>query len=93
MSCFRSTFHVGVRLQPASRQYLVRSFSSVRDVVPNPISAPPPPAAHIKSGKALNNALQANAPRNNWTKEEISEIYNTPLIELQYAAVRSTILP
>ncbi|KAE9979851.1 biotin synthase [Venturia inaequalis] len=86
MSCFRSTFHAGVRLHPASRLYLVRSFSSVHDVVPNPVSAPPPPAATIKSGKALSDALQANAPRNNWTKEDISEIYNTPLIELQYAA-------
>lgn len=93
MSCFRSTFHVGVRLQPATRLYFVRSFSSVHDVVPNPISAPPPPAASIKSGNALSNALQATAPRNNWTKGEISDIYNTPLIELQYAAVCSTILP
>lgn len=90
MSCFRSTFHAGIRLQPASRIYFVRSFSSVHDVPTTPISAPPPPAASIKSGKALSNALQANSPRNNWTKEEISEIYNTPLIELQYAAVCST---
>jgi hypothetical protein len=36
----------------------------------------------------LHDALNATGARTNWTKEEISDIYNTPLIELQYAAVR-----
>lgn len=31
-------------------------------------------------------ALNAKAPRNDWTKEEIAEIYNTPLMELAFAA-------
>jgi len=37
---------------------------------------------------AFENALEASAPRNNWTKEEIKEIYDTPLMKLAYAAVR-----
>jgi hypothetical protein len=37
-------------------------------------------------------ALQSTTARTNWTKEEISEIYNTPLMELSYAAVRTTFL-
>jgi biotin synthase len=36
---------------------------------------------------AFENALEASAPRNNWTKEEIKEIYDTPLMNLAYAAV------
>jgi hypothetical protein len=35
----------------------------------------------------LQDALKANEPRTTWTKEEIANVYNTPLIELQYAAV------
>jgi hypothetical protein len=34
--------------------------------------------------------LNATTSRTNWTKEDISEIYHTPLIELQYAAVRTS---
>ena len=34
----------------------------------------------------LQDAVGATSPRTNWTKEEISEIYNTPLIDLTYAA-------
>jgi biotin synthase len=36
---------------------------------------------------ALQNAMNQTAPRTNWTKEEITEIYETPLMELTFAAV------
>jgi biotin synthase len=32
-------------------------------------------------------ALYATGPRTNWTKEEISELYHTSLIDLTYASV------
>ena len=35
----------------------------------------------------LQDAVQATAPRTNWTREEISDLYNSPLMELSYAAV------
>jgi biotin synthase len=83
MSVFKSSFHAGIRL---NRIY-VRSLSTVVDL---PISGsshiPPPPVT--PSGNAVQQALAASDVRQNWTREEISEIYNTSLIDLQYAAVR-----
>jgi len=37
-----------------------------------------------QSGNVLQNALQARGPRHNWSKDEIREIYNTPLMELAH---------
>ncbi|KAF2672403.1 biotin synthase [Microthyrium microscopicum] len=67
-----------------SRFTISRSFSSVRDV-PITSSTLPYQVSQPKTS-ALQEALAASAPRTNWTKEEISEIYNTPLFELHYAA-------
>lgn len=36
----------------------------------------------------LQDATAARAPRTNWTREEIQQIYDTPLSELTHAAVR-----
>lgn len=49
----------------------------------------PPSAAAIASRipSALTEATAATAPRTNWTREEVSQIYNTPLNELTYASV------
>jgi len=38
-------------------------------------------------------AVNAAGPRNNWTKEEISQIHQTPLMELAFAAVRHLVGP
>jgi biotin synthase len=35
----------------------------------------------------FDNAIAADSPRNTWTKEEIKEIYDTPLMKLAFAAV------
>jgi biotin synthase len=82
MSVLKSSFHTAVRLQ----RIYVRSYSSVVDhqLPLTPISGSPP---KIASGNAVQEALAANGVRQNWTREEISEIYNTSLYELQYAAV------
>ncbi|KAF8417133.1 hypothetical protein EV426DRAFT_634845 [Tirmania nivea] len=41
-------------------------------------------AGPVWLGKVLQEALKATAPRHNWTKDEIREIYNTPLLELAH---------
>lgn len=38
----------------------------------------------LRLRKALQEALRATVPRHNWTKDEIREIYNTPLMELAH---------
>jgi biotin synthase len=43
-----------------------------------------PPAARKSS--VFEDAVNATGTRTNWTREEIAEIYNTPLIKLTYAA-------
>ncbi|KAK9475792.1 hypothetical protein V1514DRAFT_339014 [Lipomyces japonicus] len=39
-----------------------------------------------KNGGVLERAVNASAPRNDWTREEIAEIYDSPLLELVYNA-------
>ncbi|KAG9783893.1 biotin synthase, partial [Aureobasidium melanogenum] len=45
---------------------------------------PPPPQAQGQS--VFEQAVNATGPRNNWTKEEISQIHQMPLMELAFAA-------
>jgi len=59
-------------------QSLIRKYGTV--------SSAPAQAATPPSG-AFDRAVEATAPRNNWTKEEIKEIYDTPLMKLAFAAV------
>lgn len=59
---------------------LLRSYGTVQG----------PPSAASVAGRvpgALVDATNATAPRTNWTREEISQIYNTPLNQLTYASV------
>ncbi|KAF2258479.1 biotin synthase [Lojkania enalia] len=58
-----------------------RPFSTVLDT---PVQAPQQSTPPFKS--TFENAVAATSPRTNWTREEISEIYHTPLIELTYAS-------
>lgn len=64
-------------LQESKPQSLVRKYGTVSSV-----SGGPTPQSTV-----FDRALEANAPRNNWTKEEIKEIYDTPLMKLAFAAV------
>ncbi len=68
-------------LHESKAQSLVRKYGTV--------SAVPAPAATPPAG-AFENAIEAKSPRNNWTKEEIKEIYETPLMKLAFAAVSYT---
>lgn len=66
----------------------VRYYSIVHDVpsVAASLSQTPPlPPAQNQS--VFEQAVRAAGPRNNWTKEEISQIHQTPLMELAFAAV------
>src|SRR5436305_1239002 len=58
-----------------------RSFSTVQDVPVVPISSARP-------APILQRALSATEPRTDWLRDEISQLYNAPLFELHYAAVR-----
>jgi len=63
--------------QDSKPQYLVRRYGTISDV---PIQSSTAPRS------AFDDAREATAPRNNWTKEEIQEIYDTPLMKLAFAS-------
>jgi biotin synthase len=68
-----------------------RSYSVVHDV-PQPAGSrteSPIPAPPQRTSSLLEQAGNATAPRSNWTKDEITEIHQTPLMELAFAAVRA----
>jgi biotin synthase len=75
---------VGFALIPRTRPVL-RSFSTVIDAPVDPTTQQIIPQTQKTS--VFENALNAKAPRTNWTKEEIAEVYNTSLIDLTYASV------
>jgi biotin synthase len=78
-----------VALRSAANSKLwIRRFSTVVDDTFSPVSpsaAPPPP--QTRKGRVLEEAVNAKAPRYDWTKDEIREVYNTPLMELAFQAV------
>lgn len=47
------------------------------------------PVAQSSPATTFEKALAATAPRHNWTKQEIKEVYDTPLMKLCHAAVCS----
>ena len=62
-----------------------RKFSTVLDTPVYPVSERNTNSA--TQSTVFNDALNATAPRTTWTKEEISEVYHTSLIDLTYASV------
>ncbi|KAK5109180.1 hypothetical protein LTR62_007265 [Meristemomyces frigidus] len=59
-----------------------RPFSTpVNDPFVTP-SAPPPPPSEVSN--ALLDAVSTTGPRHDWTRDEIRDIYNTPLLELAF---------
>lgn len=80
IACKRSAVRT-LKLSPT------RPFSTVVDDAFSPIApttAPPPPAAQRST---LEDAVNARRPRYDWTKDEIREIYQTPLMELAFHSV------
>lgn len=62
----------------------LRSFSTIVDDRLAQAASISPLA---QSTSVFHNALNATAPRHNWTRDEIREIYNTPLMELAHQSV------
>ncbi|SMR51134.1 unnamed protein product [Zymoseptoria tritici ST99CH_1E4] len=73
-----------VRSSTSASPTCTRAFSTPVNDSFAPISATPPPPP--ESTNAVWNAVNARAPRYDWTKDEIREIYNTPLMELAFQA-------
>ncbi|OCT45992.1 Biotin synthase, mitochondrial [Cladophialophora carrionii] len=71
----------------SSKASAVRHYSIVHDVprVAASLSQNPPPAP-TQGRSVFDQAVNASIPRNNWTKEEITEIHRKPLMELAFAA-------
>ena len=63
----------------------MRAFSTPVNDSFSPIATTPPPAPEAQG--AVWRAVNARAPRYDWTKDEIRELYNTPLMELAHQAV------
>ncbi|KAI9833465.1 MAG: hypothetical protein M1819_003623 [Sarea resinae] len=63
---------------------LRRCYGTVQDEAVTPI--PTTPVQQPKKGNVLQEALKATGPRTNWTREEIQEIFDTPLNNLTYAS-------
>lgn len=59
-------------------QPMVRKYGTVQSVSPQ---------HKTPQSSVFETALAADTPRNTWTKEEIKEIYDTPLMKLAFAAV------
>ena len=77
---------IGLVLNAARTQPFVRPFSTVLDSPIDPRTQQVTPPTTRKSS-VFEDAVGAAGPRINWTREEITEVYNTPLIKLTYAAV------
>ena len=77
---------IGFALNSTRTQQFVRPFSTVLDTPVNPQTQQVTPQIGRKPS-VFENAVNAAGPRNDWTREEITEVYNTPLIKLTYAAV------
>jgi biotin synthase len=76
----------------ATRQLQVASARSFSTPVDDAFSSLPhtaTPPASPGASRTLIDAVNARAPRHNWTRDEIREIYNTPLMELAFQAVRT----
>ena len=59
-------------------QAIVKQYGTISSISP-PLTTP--------QSSVFDSALAADLPRNTWTKEEIREIYDTPLMKLAFAAV------
>ena len=63
----------------------LRSFSTVVD---DRLAIAASASPLSQSTNVVHAALNATAPRHNWTRDEIREVYNTPLMELAHQSVR-----
>ncbi|EEQ27644.1 biotin synthase [Microsporum canis] len=73
-----------------SRQLaFVRPYGTVQNSIPKPSTSSTGAAASSPTSSLpapLQHAITARAPRTSWTREEITQIYQTPLNQLTFAA-------
>ncbi|RPB29256.1 biotin synthase [Terfezia boudieri ATCC MYA-4762] len=82
---FRARFHQAPFRRPLSTVVNESLKASADGAGAAAAAADSPPAVgSLRLRKALQEALRATVPRHNWTKDEIREIYNTPLMELAH---------
>ena len=77
-----NTLSIHIMSLPLSRSFprsLVRSYGTVQ--------GPASTAIPNRIPNALAEAVTAAAPRTSWTKEEVAQVYNTPLNLLTHASV------
>lgn len=83
-----ATMSRSIALRASKQVRSARYYSIVHDVPRNAASlsqnSPPP---QPQSQSIFDQAVNATGPRHNWTKEEISQIHQRPLMELAFAAV------
>lgn len=71
-----------------SKASYARYYSIVHDVPRTAAGlSPTPPPPQPQSRSVFEEAVNATGPRTNWTKDEITQIHQTPLMELAFAAV------
>ncbi|KAI9704636.1 MAG: biotin synthase [Bogoriella megaspora] len=77
MALFLPPIRLGARVCTSRAASTPKFYSTVHGL-PTPLQP--------NSSVAIQQALNAPGARTDWTRDEISEIYNTPLFDLQYAA-------
>lgn len=75
---------MAVPISRSLRSVLRRSYGTVQS---NATATGITPSWTSQIPSPLRDAISAQAPRTNWTKDEIQQIYDTPLNQLTHAAV------
>lgn len=65
----------------------IKNYGTVSDAPINPAASAISPSVD-PTRSVFHRAIEAQTPRTNWTRDEIKELYDTPLMELAFAAVR-----
>lgn len=75
-------------IRPLARTLLNRSYSTVQGASTSiATSAPASPWTSSTIPTVVKNATAAQMPRTTWTRDEVQQVYETPLSQLTHAAV------
>ena len=77
-----------VIFRPVARGLLNRSYSTVQGASTSiATGAPASPWTSSTIPAVVKNATAAQVPRTTWTRDEVRQVYETPLSQLTHAAV------
>jgi len=65
----------------------IKNYGTVSEAPANQPSIRGSPSVGDPAKSIFQSAIEAQSPRTNWTRDEIGEIYETPLMKLAFAAV------